>query len=188
MCRNCWDKSVSPHEAGESGAAVGDRLPAKEPGATKEWVQHTDNMKFGIPGVEYSISLAKRHAPNDILTKTAILSVKVATTVLLILTPLEWVTTAIGGCLIAVTFGILIFILTLIWWPFLALLLSTSWLWLRAWYLRPILLVPGVLIAILAYIYVMLAPEPERDAKYAKLALADEWPLSWYLLRPPPEH
>jgi hypothetical protein len=34
----------------------------------------------------------------------------------------------------------------------------------------------------------MLAPEPERDAKYSKLSISDEWPLTWYLLRPPAEY
>jgi len=36
--------------------------------------------------------------------------------------------------------------------------------------------------------YVMLAPEPEKDAKIMKLAIAEEWPLSWYLVRPPVEY
>lgn len=67
-------------------------------------------------------------------------------------------------------------------------ILGASWLWLRAWYLRPLLLVPGVVISLLAHLYVMLAPEPERDAKYSKLSISDEWPLTWYLLRPPAEY
>jgi len=138
-----------------------------------------------ISDTEYRVSLAKEYAPKDIFTETAILSVKVATGILAVLLPLEMLTTAIGGCLIAITFGIFIFILTLIWWPFLALLLGTSWLWLHAWYLRPILLIPGVLIAFIADIYVMLAPEPEKDAKVMKLAIAQEWPMSWYLIKPP---
>jgi len=68
------------------------------------------------------------------------------------------------------------------------LLLGTSWLWLDAWYLRPILLVPRVLVATLADLYVMLAPEPEKDAKYMKLSMAGEWPLTWYLIKPPAEY
>ena len=141
-----------------------------------------------INDMAYRINLAKTHAPKDILTKTATLLLKVVEWVWLIFTPVEIVTTALGGCLIAITFGVLSFVLTLIWWPFFLLLLGTSWLWLRASYLRPILLVPGVLVAALASLYVMLAPEPEKEAKFAKLSIAEEWPLSWYLMKPPAEY
>lgn len=143
------------------------------------------NVFQNIADTEYRSSLAQEYAPKDIFTKTAILLVKVTTGILVVLLPLQMLTTAIGGCLITITFGVLILLLTLIWWPFLALLLGTSWLWLHAWYLRPILLIPGVLIAFLADIYVMLAPEPEKDAKIMKLSIAEEWPVSWYLLKPP---
>lgn len=141
-----------------------------------------------ISDMEYRISLAKAHAPKDVLTKIAILSLKLITTIFIVLLPLQMVTTAIGGCLIAITFGILLFVLSVIWWPFMILLLGTSWLWLHAWYLRPILLVPGVLIATLADLYIMLTPDPERDSKHAKLSIAGEWPLSWYLIKPPAEY
>ena len=90
-----------------------------------------------------------------------------------------------GGCLIALTLGLFILVLSVIWLPFAAFLLGTSWLWLKAWYLRPVLLIPGVLVAVVAHAYVMLAPDSERDSKYTKLTLTDSWPLSWYLLHPP---
>ena len=138
-----------------------------------------------ISDMQHRILLAHDYAPKEPLTYIALLLVKVTTSVQTILVPIEMVTTAVGGCLIILTFGLLIFVLTVIWWPFLVLLLGTSWLWLIAWYLRPVLLVPGVLIANLATLYVMLAPDPEKDSKYAKLSIAGEWPLSWYLLKPP---
>ena len=141
-----------------------------------------------IADIQHREALALAHAPKDILTKIAFHSVNITTSALSIFMPLQLITTGIGGCLIAITFGIFLFILTLIWWPFLLLLLGTSWLWLHAWYLRPILLIPGVLIATVADLYVMLTPEPERDAKYTKLSLADKWPLSWYLIKPPAEY
>jgi hypothetical protein len=141
----------------------------------------------GINQTKYRISLAHTYAPKDILTKVARVLVKATTWPLILLTPIEIVTTAVGGCLIGCTFGLLSIVLSLIWWLFLAPLLGSSWLWLHAWYLRPILLLPGVIVALVADLYVMLAPEPEKDAKFLKLAIADEWPLSWYLLRPPAE-
>jgi len=141
----------------------------------------------GINQTKYRISLAHTYAPSDILTKVARLLVLGITAAFIVLAPIEVVTTAIGGCLIGFTFGLGYFVLSVIWWPFLALLLGTSWLWLRAWYLRPLLLLPSVIVALLATLYVMLTPDPEKDSKYMKLSLAEEWPLSWYLLRPPAE-
>ena len=138
-----------------------------------------------ISDMNYRVRLAHDYAPKEPLTRIAILLVKATTAAQTILVPLEIVTTAVGGCLITLTFGFLPFVLSVIWWPFLALLLTTSWLWLVAWYLRPVLLVPGVLIANIANLYAMLTPEPEKEAKYTKLAIADEWPLSWYLLKSP---
>lgn len=138
-----------------------------------------------IADMEYRIRLAHAHAPADFLTKAAMLGTKVATGALVVLLPIQIVTTAVGGCLIGLTFGILTFVLTLIWWPFFGFLVGSSRLWLWAWYLRPILLLPGVIIATIADLYVMLAPEPEREAKHAKLSITSEWPLSWYLIRPP---
>ena len=141
----------------------------------------------GINQINYRISLAHTYAPKDIFTKVARVLVKAVIFPTMLLVPVEMVTTALGGCLAGCTFGLLEVVLSIVWWPFLAFLLGTSWLWLHAWYLRPILLLPGVIVALLATLYVMLTPEPEKDAKFLKLAIADEWPLSWYLLRPPAE-
>ncbi len=140
-----------------------------------------------IQDIEGRAALARQHGPQDIFTRAALLCVKVGSTALLILLPVQVVTTAVGGCLIALTLGLFAILLSLIWLPFLGLLLGSSWLWLKVPLLRPILLVPGVLIALIAHAYVMLAPEPERDAKWAKLTLAGEWPLSWLISFPPDE-
>ncbi len=147
------------------------------------------DWQSAISDMQYRCQLARANRPTDIVTITAEFLVKGLTTVLgVVLLPLEVLTTGLGGCLIALTFGVLYLLLSLIWLPVLGLLLGTSWLWLRAWYLRPVLLLPGVIIAVVADVFVMLAPEPERDAKHAKLCIAGEWPLSWYLLRPPPAY
>jgi hypothetical protein len=141
-----------------------------------------------INDMNYRIELAKKKSPSDFFTFVAKILVKVFTSILVILIPLQLLTTAIGGCAISMTFGLLLVILTIIWWPFLMLLLGTSWLWLKAWYLRPILLFPGILIAFISHLYIMLIPEPQKDAKYSKLSISDEWPLSWYLMKPPKEY
>lgn len=136
--------------------------------------------------MRYRITLAHIYAPSDILTKIARLSVCGISVASIVLVPLEIVTTGIGGYLIGFTFGLGFFVLSVIWWPFLALLPGTSWLWLHAWYLRPLLLIPGVIFSALATLYIMLMPEPEKDSKFMKLSLAGEWPLSWYLVWPHP--
>ena len=97
------------------------------------------------------------------------------------LLPVQLITTFVGGVLIALTFGIFALMVTILWLPVLAVLLGTSWLWLNAPPLRVLLFLPGIAIAMLAHAYVALMPEIERDAKYYKLSLAGEWPLSWWL-------
>jgi hypothetical protein len=63
---------------------------------------------------------------------------------------------------------------------FFAMLLGTSWLWIRAWYLRPLLLVPGVLIAVLADVYVSFVPDMgKKYQKILKMTLCDSWPYSY---------
>ncbi len=140
-----------------------------------------------IENIEDRAALARHYGPQDIFTKVAKVSMEAGSTALLVLFPLQIVTTAIGGCVVGLTFGLFAFLLSLIWLLFLGLLLGSSWLWLKVPLLRPILLVPGVVLALIADAYVRLAPEPERVAKWAKLTLAQEWPLSWLIVFPPDE-
>jgi hypothetical protein len=138
-----------------------------------------------IHDVRERIGVAKANAPADIFTKFAKMLVKFTTSLLVMLRPISRVTTAVCGCLVVVTIGFLALPISFVWLPFYYLLSGTSWLWLQAWYLRPILLLPGVIVALIADLYVMLMPEFERGAKITKLAICEEWPLSWYLIKPP---
>ena len=131
------------------------------------------------------IAVAKANGPSDIFTKLARMLVKFTTSLLALLTPISLITRAVGGCLIVVTIGFLALPILFVWSPFYILLAGTSWLWLRAWYLRPILIIPGVIIAFFADLYVMLMPDFERGSKLTKLAICEEWPISWYLSHPP---
>jgi apolipoprotein N-acyltransferase len=84
------------------------------------------------------------------------------------------------GLLVQISFGILLLPLSIIWMAFLAILLGTSWLWIRHWHLRPFLLVPGVLIAVLADVYVSFVPDMgEKYQKILKMGLCDSWPYSY---------
>ena len=110
---------------------------------------------------------------------------KAVTSILVIILPVAKVTSAIAGCLIVFTIGSLSFLFLFVWLPLYHLLIATSWLWLKAWYLRLILLIPGVVIAFISDIWVILTPDFRREAKQKKQALCEEWPLSWYLMNPP---
>lgn len=70
--------------------------------------------------------------------------------------------------------------LSIIWLPLMGLLLATSWLWVKIPILRPILLVPGVLLANVTFAYVSLVPDMgEKYQKVLKLGLCDSWPFSY---------
>lgn len=139
-----------------------------------------------INDMEYRIRLARLNAPKDIVTKIAFWSYTIIGALIGIITlPLSWVAKNLGGCLAIFTFGILFFILEILWLPFFMFILGTSWLWLHAWYTRPLLLIPGILVSLLANIYISLTPGPDGNSTHSKLSIIDSWPLSWYLLKPP---
>ena len=88
------------------------------------------------------------------------------------------------GILVSLTFGLLLFLLSLIWLPIFGLLLGTSWLWLRAWYLRPILIIPGVITAFIGSLYVRFVPDMgEKYQKVLKLGYCDAWPWTYTMFR-----
>jgi hypothetical protein len=131
------------------------------------------------------IRAARNSGPADIVTKFTRRLVEYTTSLLVTLTPVTKVTTAVGGCLVVITIGILALPISFGWWPFNYLLAGSSWLWLHAWYLRPVLLIPGLIIAFIGDLYVMLMPDFERGSKRTKRAICEEWPLSWYIKHPP---
>jgi hypothetical protein len=131
------------------------------------------------------VKAVRAGAPADILTKLARVLTKAITSILVIILPVARVTSAVTGCLIVVTIGVLSFFFLFVWLPLYHLLIATSWLWLRVWYLRLILLIPGVVIAFVSDIWVILTPDFRREAKQKKRAMCEEWPLSWYLIYPP---
>jgi hypothetical protein len=135
--------------------------------------------------LEDRVRAARANAPRDILTRFTRMLVKYVTSLLVVFTPFAKVTSAIGGCLIVFTIGFLSFLFALIWLPMYRLLIWTSWLWIKAWYLRLLLLFPGFVIAFIADMWVMFTPDFRRDSGRKKRALCEEWPLSWYINSPP---
>ena len=94
-----------------------------------------------------------------------------------------------GGCLVTLTFGLLLLALNLIWWVLAAPLLLLSYLWLEAAQLRywmlvnPVRLVValvGLPVAVLAQPYVALIPSMgDIEGRSMKLDLCWAWPYSW---------
>ncbi len=98
--------------------------------------------------------------------------------------PIQLVTTFVLGLLAKITFGIFLWIGSVIWMPFFALLIATSWLWLRVPLLRILLFFPGIILAVVSNIYATLMPcMGEWDARKIKIDLCYIWPLSWNLYR-----
>lgn len=105
---------------------------------------------------------------------------------------LSWITLPIalltnlgGGCLVAVTFGLILLPLSLIWMVFLGLLLGMSWVWERVpWPLQVLLAVPGIPIASIGFAYVLMIPEPgEPESRRSKILLCQTFPFEMDLLR-----
>jgi hypothetical protein len=134
------------------------------------------------------VSFARVHSPTDFFTLLARLLVGTITSVLaLVLWPLDRIARIFGHFLLFVVLGLFVLlILTAIWFPVWGLLVGTSWLWLRSQWYRPFLLIPGIIIAVVAQIFIMLVPDPHKDSKYT--TLAREWPLSWNIWNPPSEY
>lgn len=94
------------------------------------------------------------------------------------------ITTFILGLLIRCSFGLLLIPLSFIWLVFLGFLIAASWLWIHVWILRPVLLIPGIFIAVVGYAYCTLVPDMgEKFQKVLKLSFCDSWPYSYLLLK-----
>jgi len=121
--------------------------------------------------------------------RTAMLANRVLTVVAGLLSwvflPVSLVTVNVGGCLVALTFGLLLLPLSLIWIVlFMSPLLGLSWLWEKAPLLRFPLAIIGIPVAALGYVYVLCIPSMgEQDSMDVKLNICRSWPFSLEYLR-----
>jgi len=99
--------------------------------------------------------------------------------------PIQFVTTFVLGFLVRVTFGLLLFPMSLIWIvAFLGPLLGLSWVWEKAPFLRIPLAIIGIPLAFLGNIYATLMPSMgELDSRVSKLLLSESWPYTFDCLR-----
>ena len=102
--------------------------------------------------------------------------------------PVQLVTTSVGGCLVSLTFGLLLIPLGIIWnvfflWP----LLGLSWAWDKVPLLRIPLAIVGIPLAAVGATYVALVPSMgDMGSRMMKLVLCETWPFSldyWRSLR-----
>jgi len=101
--------------------------------------------------------------------------------------PLQLVTTFVLGTLVSITFGLLLYPISLIWIViFLGPLLGLSWTWEKVPLLRIPLALIGLPLAFFANIYVCLMPSMgELDSRVSKLLISESWPYSldcWRLI------
>ena len=96
-----------------------------------------------------------------------------------VLLPIAPFTTTAGGIVGTITFGIGDAIISLVGAPIRILLLGTSRLWIAVPLSRPLVLLPGIVLACMATIYVSLTPSyGDKTAKLLSLTVAGLWPLS----------
>ena len=135
--------------------------------------------------MDQRVEWVQKHSPNDVSTVTARYVINYVTLVIgYILWPLDYVLRVIGHGLSRLALGLMfLLILTGIWFPIWLTLVMTSRLWLRAAWTRPILLIPGIIVAIFAHIYIMLIPDPQKGTQYINLIRV--WPLSSQIWKPP---
>jgi len=108
-----------------------------------------------------------------------ILSVLIVSVAWLII-PLQLVTTFVIGILVSVTFGLLLFPMSVIWVVlFLGPLLGLSWCWEKMPFLRIPLGLAGLPFAFFGNIYACLMPSMgELDSRVSKLLITESWPYS----------
>ncbi len=102
------------------------------------------------------------------------------------LLPVRFLSGFVLGCLISLSFGLLLLVLSLVYVVvFFSALLALSWLWLRVPLLRLPVALLGVPWAVLAYSFVTLVPEgPEdQEAAVSKRLFTILWPYSWPYFR-----
>lgn len=97
-----------------------------------------------------------------------------------IVLPLQIISTFVLGILVNLTFGLLLFPMSLIWTVlFLGPLLGLSWLWRKLPFLRIPLAIIGIPIAILGSVYTAMMPSMgEIESRVIKLLLCETWPFS----------
>lgn len=93
--------------------------------------------------------------------------------------PIGLVTSNVGGCLVALTFGLLLIPITIIWQFFVWPLLGLSWAWDKVPLLRIPLAIVGIPLAAMGTTYVALMPSMgDLGERLNKFLICETWPFS----------
>jgi hypothetical protein len=130
--------------------------------------------------VNHLIAEAMAEGPKDLLSKATHAINNVVGVLyflpMLVLTPIS---TFILSLIVSLpVVGLVIFfVFDVPWWLVFGTLLGSSWLWLKVPFLRPFLMLPGILAACVGDIYVSLIPDMgEKYQKVLKMGFCDSWP------------
>jgi len=135
---------------------------------------------------------ALKFAPSDPLTLVSMFIMRTFCSAVATVTwPLELILKGVvsfllkGGCVFV--WGMLILmILDLCWMLIWMLLILSSWAWIKIPWLRPLLIIPGLIFALIAYVVIALAPDPQKNTEYHILVKC--WPMSWRVWNPKEEY
>ena len=133
---------------------------------------------WNIADLENRILFARENGPVDSLTLIArFIILRVTNALSFFLNPIDKAMQLLGHGLIAVVLGMLLLIVIHgFWFIFWLLLMGSSWLWLKLPWTRPLIFIPGIFLAIISHIVLILVPAPHKNPKYNSIAC--EWPIS----------
>ena len=134
-----------------------------------------------IAEMEAHIQMLRERYIRDPLSVTAYGVVKVWSFVTILLVPIGWATAfVIWGLIFIPILRLPIFVLqALLYFPMAVVLEGTSRAWFRFPYLKPLLIIPGVSMAIIASTYLTtIGVERDDVARFRKISDAEEWPLT----------
>ncbi|AYB32945.1 hypothetical protein [Chryseolinea soli] len=100
-----------------------------------------------------------------------------------IIVPISILTTFVLGLLVSITFGLLLFPISLIWIVlFYGPLIGLSWFYEKARFLRILTSVVGIPMAVVGSAFVTLMPSMgDTESRASKLLACDVFPYTWHL-------
>jgi len=134
--------------------------------------------------VSERVQLALALGPQDKISR---LTFQANRKCLLVISPILWLMTPVTSLVIKVlnilTLGLIVIPFAIPWMLMLGCLSFLSLLWVKVVYIRPLLIAPGLIMAMVAYIYAHLMPALDDPyGKFFKLGLADCWPYTHILM------
>ena len=120
---------------------------------------------WGFDDMDLRVAFVRGESPRDFATLLARWIVfRITYLLAILLYPVDYVVRLIGR----ITPVEFLFFFTLFWLPMWALLTGTSWLWMRSTQARPLLIVPGMIVAVFSFVYLMMVPDPKKGLQVSR--------------------